>query len=138
MIPGYNHNIKYQDRIYHVQTEDNGLNSSSIVSHIFLGGNVLATKKVSYRDIATNENAPQIIREMMKELHKTMVKELVNGLYDHQLPHPAPPAPAPAVKVVDKKTSHPPKPPDFDADKAVDSEKSLDEIILDYLSKESQ
>ena len=126
MLPGFNHNIKYKGRVYHIQTEDNGLDHPYIVSHIFLGGNILSTKKISYMDIALNENAGQIITEMMKEQHKTMVKMLIKGELDEQLENYDKP------KVQAK--------PDVTAEEVEEweSEKSLDELILEKLNKKEE
>ena len=44
MIPGFNHNIKHKGRIYHIQTEDSGPKNPHIITHLFVGGNVLASK----------------------------------------------------------------------------------------------
>lgn len=130
MVPGFNHNIKYKGRIYHVQTEDNGAANPYIATHIFLGGNILASRRTSYQDIVLNENAPQIIEEMMKEQHKAMVKELIHGALDDKLTA-TPPAPKTAIPLQQKAAAT-----TLDADKAKKSEQSLDEIILDYLAKE--
>jgi hypothetical protein len=116
MIPGFNHNIKYKGKIYHVQTEDSGEKNPYVVSHIFLGGNILATKRTSYRDILSNENRNAIVEEMMKEQHKSMIKELIAGAWENKMEKASATA--------------------LDADQAANSEKSLDQIILDYLSKD--
>ena len=39
MIPGYNHNVKYKEGVYHIQTEDSGLDNPHIITHLFIGGN---------------------------------------------------------------------------------------------------
>lgn len=83
MVLGFNHNIKHNGRIYHVQTEDSGVDNPHIITHLFVGGNILATKKTSYADIVTAENLEQIVRELMQEQHKAMLRNLVNGVYDN-------------------------------------------------------
>jgi peroxiredoxin family protein len=127
MQPGYNHNIKYKGKVYHVQTEDSGKDNPTIITHIFFGGNILATKRSSYQDIAQNENADKIIQEMMQEQHKALIKELIAGKHDARLNAQAQPPP----QKIDLAT------PTLDADQVgKKDEKSLDDIILDYLSKE--
>ncbi|HEY7725050.1 MAG TPA: hypothetical protein VH880_06940 [Anaeromyxobacteraceae bacterium] len=82
MVGGFNHNVKHRGRVFHVQTEDSGLQNPHIITHLFVGGNILASKKTSYADIAGAENLPQVVRELMEEQHKEMLRNLVNGVYD--------------------------------------------------------
>ena len=44
-VTGFNHNIKHKGKVYHVQTEDSGVNNPHIITHLFVGGNILASKK---------------------------------------------------------------------------------------------
>jgi hypothetical protein len=106
MLPGFNHNIKHQGRIYHVQTEDSGVSNPHIITHLFVGGNILATKKTSYADIVNADNLTVVVRELMEEQHKAMLRNLVNGVYDgmdvpskpaEPTAPPAPGAPAPGA-----------------------------------------
>lgn len=82
MVPGFNHNIKHNGAIYHIQTEDSGLGNPHIITHLFVGGNILATKKTSYADIVHAENLHAIVKELMQEQHKAMLRNLINGVYD--------------------------------------------------------
>jgi hypothetical protein len=82
MVGGFNHNVKHRGLVYHVQTEDSGLQNPHIITHLFVGGNILASKKTSYADIARAENLPQVVRELMEEQHKEMLRNLINGVYD--------------------------------------------------------
>jgi hypothetical protein len=82
VVTGFNHNVKHRGKVYHVQTEDSGLQAPHIITHLFVGGNILASKKTSYADIAGAENLPQVVRELMEEQHKEMLRNLVNGVYD--------------------------------------------------------
>lgn len=82
MVVGFNHNIKHKAKMYHVQTEDSGLDNPHIITHLFVGGNILASKKTSYADIVGAENLAQVVRELMEEQHKEMLRNLVNGVYD--------------------------------------------------------
>ncbi len=82
-VTGFNHNIKHKGKVYHVQTEDSGASNPHIITHLFVGGNILATKKASYTDIVKSENLPEVVRDMMEEQHKQMLRNLVNGTYDN-------------------------------------------------------
>jgi hypothetical protein len=82
-VTGFNHNIKHKGHVYHVQTEDSGVKSAHIITHLFVGGNILASKKTSYADIVNAENLAEVVRELMEEQHKEMLRNLINGAYDN-------------------------------------------------------
>ncbi len=44
-VTGFNHNIKHKGKVYHVQTEDSGVNNPHIITHLFVGGNILAIEE---------------------------------------------------------------------------------------------
>lgn len=81
-LTGFNHNIKHKGKVYHVQTEDSGVNNPHIITHLFVGGNILASKKTSYADILNAENLQEVVRELMEEQHKEMLRNLINGVYE--------------------------------------------------------
>ncbi len=82
-VTGFNHNIKHKGKVYHVQTEDSGVNNPHIITHLFVGGNILATKKSSYADISKAPNITELVRDMMEEQHKEMLRNLIGGTYDN-------------------------------------------------------
>jgi hypothetical protein len=82
MVVGFNHNIKHKGKMYHIQTEDSGLENPHIITHLFVGGNILASKKTSYADIIGADSLASVVRELMEEQHKEMLRNLINGVYD--------------------------------------------------------
>jgi len=82
MLPGFNHNIKYRDKIFHVQTEDNGEDNPLIISHIFVGGNIIATKKTDYSNLLGKENIDSELKLIMENQHKELIKDLITGKFD--------------------------------------------------------
>ncbi len=82
---GFNHNVTYRGKIFHVQTEDTGLPHAHCITHIFLGGNVVATKKTSYADRAKSRDLAKVVRTMMENQHKEMMTNLIHGAYDAKL-----------------------------------------------------
>lgn len=82
MVSGFNHNVKHRGQTFHVQTEDSGVDNPHIITHLFVGGNILASKKTSYADIAHADNLLEVVRAMMEEQHKEMLRNLINGTYD--------------------------------------------------------
>jgi hypothetical protein len=59
MLVGYNHNIGYKGEVFHVQTEDSGINTPHIITLLYRGGNILSSKKTSYADIVKMGNLSQ-------------------------------------------------------------------------------
>lgn len=82
MLPGFNHNIKYKNKIFHIQTEDSGEENPIIISHIFIGGNIIATKKTNYSHLLGKENLFENVKAIMENQHKELIKELITGKYD--------------------------------------------------------
>jgi hypothetical protein len=82
MVVGFNHNFRYKGEVYHIQTEDSGVKSPNIVTLLYQGGTILASKKTSYADIAKVDNLEQVVEELMKEQHKDMLRSLKSGEYD--------------------------------------------------------
>ena len=44
MITGFNTDIKHNEKVYHIQTEDKGLQNPYIESLVYVGGEILASK----------------------------------------------------------------------------------------------
>ena len=165
-VSGFNHNITHGGRVFHVQTEDSGVNNPNIITHLFVGGNILASKKTSYAEVLKAENVQERVRQLMEEQHKQMLRKVVNGAYDNvdsvarsyqpgQLGSPEEGKRAVPAAV----TGRPPAtvPPEVAAARALTttpelneagaqtlfgedliSEKSLDEVILTYLAGEGE
>ena len=82
MIPGFNHNIKHKGRIFHIQTEDSGEKNPHVITHVFVGGNILGSKKTEYGDLLGDPEQEKKVRTLMEEQHKQMLRNLVHGVYD--------------------------------------------------------
>jgi hypothetical protein len=78
---GYNHNIRYAGRLYHVQTEDSGLQNPHVFTHLFFGGTILASKKTDY----SAEDPDNQVQKVMQAQHKGMLKDLRAGAFDSKL-----------------------------------------------------
>lgn len=90
MLVGYNTNVPYKGNLYHVQTEDSGLKNPVIITLLYIKGTILASKKISYAHIASSPDYKEKVRELMKEQHKTMMKELISGKYTGGADSPKP------------------------------------------------
>ncbi len=96
MLTGFNTDFRYKGTVYHVQTEDNGLSNPVIVTLLYRGGAILASRKTSYADILKFNKLEQVVREIMEEQHKQVIKDLVAGQFaakEENLPKPEMPAP---------------------------------------------
>ncbi|HET7787757.1 MAG TPA: hypothetical protein VFL36_17430 [Myxococcales bacterium] len=82
-VVGFNHNVKYGPRVYHVQTEDSGLPHAHYITHLFVGGNIVASMKSSYADQAPGPGLQRVVRGMMEQQHKAMLRRLIAGEFDH-------------------------------------------------------
>ncbi len=80
---GFNNNIKFKDVVFHVQTEDSGLDSPHIITHLFAdGGRVVKSHKRSYQDHVSREDVAEFVRGLMKSQHLEMVMKLRDGSFD--------------------------------------------------------
>jgi hypothetical protein len=89
MLPGFNHNIRYKDRVFHVQTEDTGLGQPFLVTQVFIGGHLVAIEKSSYADVLEakleQDKRNDQIRSRMQDQHKRLLKNLVKHAYDDKI-----------------------------------------------------
>jgi hypothetical protein len=81
-VVGFNHNVQYGPRVYHVQTEDSGLPHAHYITHLFVGGNIVASMKTSYAEKISDRNLAAVVRSLMEGQHKAMLKRLVSGEFN--------------------------------------------------------
>jgi hypothetical protein len=81
MLVGYNTNISYKEKVYHIQTEDSGQSNPMIVTLLYSKGAILASQKTSYAHILAEPDYKDKVREIMKTQHKAMLKGLLAGKY---------------------------------------------------------
>lgn len=79
---GMNDNILFQGTTFHVQTEDSGITNPFITTHVFIGGNILLTKKTSYEDIVKSDSLEVIVRSIMDDQHKKVIVAIKRGRID--------------------------------------------------------
>ena len=70
MITGYNTDVEYDGVVYHVQTEDKGLRTPIILSLVYRGGAILASKRAPYDDLLAGGFDEQILVERLRRQHK--------------------------------------------------------------------
>ncbi len=79
MLIGYNTNVSYKGKVYHVQTEDTGPGKLTLVTLLYHQGAILHSRKTSYADILGRPDFEERLRGLMKEQHKGMIKALLSG-----------------------------------------------------------
>jgi hypothetical protein len=89
VVQGLNQNVRYRGQQYHVQTEDLGAGNPHVVTHLFQGGNVVATARSGYADLLEGRDLARSVRQLMERQHKDMLRDLVSGRLDHRLRSPA-------------------------------------------------
>ncbi len=70
MITGYNTDVEYDGVVYHVQTEDKGLQTPIILSLVYVGGAILASKRAPYDDLISSGFDKQILADRLQRQHR--------------------------------------------------------------------
>lgn len=70
MITGYNTDVEHGGVVYHVQTEDKGLDTPIILSLVYTGGAILASKRSPYDDLIANGFDKEVLVERLQRQHK--------------------------------------------------------------------
>ena len=125
MVGGFNTNIRYQGQIFHVQTEDGGSESPSIITLLYHGGAILFSKKTSYADQLDDVHREAAVRQLMEAQHSAMVQALKSGKVDDKL----------GVVSADAQTNpgmNSARAAEFGADAI--TRRSLDEVVVAHLA----
>jgi hypothetical protein len=113
MITGFNTDVDYLGRVFHVQTEDKGLDNPVVESLVYCGGEIIESRKNSYADLAESGScSEEQIQIRMEAQHRGLIREIRNGRFDKDGPKPL---------------GH-----------NIISNRSLDEVVIDYLNRESK
>lgn len=85
MITGYNTDVRHNEVVLHVQTEDKGLANPFIESLVYVGGQVLASKRASYAEMLAGGKEEKDIVALMDHQHRTMIAAIRHGKLDAKL-----------------------------------------------------
>src|ERR1700730_14846745 len=130
VITGYNTDVKHNNRLFHIQTEDKGESTPYVESLVYVGGEILATRKTSYAALLRSGRDDHAIQELMEQQHRTMIAAIQRGRFD---------GPDGSVRVPEGmsatasevETEVGPMPEQTSA-----GDRTLDQVILDYLASE--
>lgn len=89
MLSGFNHNLKYKGKIFHIQTEDGGKDNPQIITHAFLGGVILDTVRQTYDDLLESTGWQETLHSRMKAQHLEEIRKLFSGAFDPQTETPS-------------------------------------------------
>jgi hypothetical protein len=147
MLVGYNTNITYKGAVYHVQTEDNGIQNPVIVTLLYIKGTIISSRRINYAHIASGPDYREKVRELMKEQHKAMIRELIAGKFTDTgekpltglppagIPAETPGTPPAAEKPLTADTENPSSQEPGARDQMSES---LDDILLNYILREEK
>ncbi len=128
MLIGFNTNVPYKGKVYHVQTEDSGLANPYIVTLLYYQGAILCSVKTGYAHIVEQPDFEERLRDLMKRQHREMIRALIKGKCSIETPGIGAVAPSSSdeekgIKAGTRK------------DKAKVRARSLDEILLEHISR---
>jgi hypothetical protein len=70
VLTGFNTDVEYGGVVYHVQTEDKGLRTPFILSLVYTGGEILASKRAPYDDLIAQGFDEIVLAERLSRQHK--------------------------------------------------------------------
>ena len=82
MITGFNTDIEHNGVLYHVQTEDKGLDTPIILSLVYAGGTILASKRSPYEDLIAEGFSDEVLAERLKRQHRLICAAIHSGRID--------------------------------------------------------
>ena len=141
MITGFNTDIKHNEKVYHVQTEDKGMANPYIESLVYVGGEILASKKTSYAEQLKTGVDEKWIGGLMEQQHRTMIAAIKRGRFDQPADTTKAGTPVPPRSVPTIAAGAPNGGVVFDdavPAATVSEEKTLDQVIIDYLASEAE
>jgi hypothetical protein len=82
VITGFNTDIEHEGVVYHVQTEDKGLDTPIILSLVYAGGTILASKRSPYKDLIAQGFSDEMLAERLKRQHRLICAAIHSGRID--------------------------------------------------------
>lgn len=79
VITGFNTDVQHEGVTYHVQTEDKGLDTPLILSLVYVGGAILASKRTPYEDLIKSGFDEKVLTERLQRQHKLICAAIKSG-----------------------------------------------------------
>jgi hypothetical protein len=87
VLTGFNTDIKHAERVYHIQTEDRGLSNPVVESLVYVGGEILLSKKSPYaKHVHGDKIDEKAVRELMDLQHRAIIEAIRRGRFDAKKP----------------------------------------------------
>lgn len=140
MVGGINTNVSYKGETFHVQTEDGGAKNPVITTLLYRGGAIISSKKKDYSHLLQEGVSREDIKELIKKQHKEMIIELFSGKYDSVIPSISRRDFTKDEKSIDEVDAHSTQDKSMVEKEEREykkgySQKTLDDILLDYIMK---
>jgi hypothetical protein len=140
VITGFNTDVKHGTRVFHIQTEDKGEPNPYIESLIYVGGEILASKRTSYAEVLKDNQDDRAIHDLMEQQHRTMIAAIQRGRFDGpngslRVPDDLAPRRASEAAVAAPLPAVPSAPAPA---RTETGDRTLDQMVLDYLASEEQ
>ena len=89
MITGFNTDVQYEGRVFHVQTEDRGLDNPVVESLVYTGGEIITSRRTAYADLARSADYTEAeVARRMESQHQALIREILSGRFDPEGPKP--------------------------------------------------
>jgi hypothetical protein len=98
VITGFNTDVEHGGVVYHVQTEDKGLDSPIILSLVYSGGAILASKRAPYEDLLASGFSEAALAERLKRQHRLICAAIHAGRIDDLKKMGGPPPTIPSAE----------------------------------------
>lgn len=135
MLTGFNTDIDREGVTYHVQTEDRGSTKPLIESLVYVRGEILATRRTEYANLLAAGAEASAIQILMERQHRTIVDAIRSGRIDLLL---EPPVGGASDTTVSRRSPLAGKAGGGPIDAAKLSQRTLDEVIADWLAEQQQ
>lgn len=89
MVTGFNTDVQYDGRTFHVQTEDNGQENPYFESLIYVGGTIIARKRTPYKEQLRQGANEETIASLIKRQHQVVIAAIKAGRIEDLIRHSA-------------------------------------------------
>ena len=88
MVTGFNTDVEHEGRVYHVQTEDKGVDNPIIETLVYRGGEILAALRSSYADLKPKGFQDAAIASRIEGQHNQVILDVRAGKFEVRKPRP--------------------------------------------------
>jgi TonB family protein len=107
MITGFNSDIEHGGKVFHVQTEEKGVDNPVVITLVYCGGEIVTSIEASYADLFDEDSLPEgEIHRRMSDQHQGLIHDIRRGRFN---------------------------PPQMPFGHDLISNRSFDELVLNYL-----